>query len=56
MAMPLEAPDWREMNQEELDRGLNDGPLSLVAGPAELPLLRGQTADFASHGLPVTYE
>jgi acetyl esterase/lipase len=35
-------------------------PLSLVAGGAELPLLRRQTADFASHrakyGLPVTYE
>jgi arylformamidase len=35
-------------------------PLSLVAGAAELPLLRKQTADFACHrarhGLPVTYE
>jgi acetyl esterase/lipase len=35
-------------------------PLSLVAGGAELPLLRKQTADFAAHraghGLPVTYE
>ena len=35
-------------------------PLSLVAGRAELPLLRKQTADFAGHrarhGLPVTYE
>lgn len=35
-------------------------PLSLVAGSAELPLLRKQTADFACHrarhGLPVTYE
>jgi arylformamidase len=35
-------------------------PLSLVAGEAELPLLRKQTADFAGHrakyGLPVTYE
>ena len=35
-------------------------PLSLVVGGAELPLLRGQTADFAGHrvkyGLPVTYE
>ncbi len=35
-------------------------PLSLVAGSAELPLLRKQTADFAVHraknGLPVTYE
>jgi arylformamidase len=35
-------------------------PLSLVAGDAELPLLRRQTADFAGHrarfGLPVTYE
>jgi acetyl esterase/lipase len=35
-------------------------PLSLVAGSAELPLLRQQTAGFACHrarhGLPVTYE
>ena len=35
-------------------------PLSLVAGSAELPLLRKQTVDFVSHraryGLPVTYE
>jgi arylformamidase len=35
-------------------------PLALVAGSAELPLLRRQTADFACHrakyGLPVTYE
>ena len=35
-------------------------PLSLVAGDAELPLLRQQSADFAGHrakyGLPVTYE
>jgi arylformamidase len=35
-------------------------PLSLVAGSAELPLLRKQTADFAGHrakyALPVTYE
>jgi acetyl esterase/lipase len=35
-------------------------PLSLVVGSGELPLLRQQTADFASyrarHGLPVTYE
>jgi hypothetical protein len=35
-------------------------PLSLVAGSAELPLLRKQTADFAcyraAHALPVTYE
>jgi len=35
-------------------------PLSLVAGSAELPLLRKQTADFAGHrakfGLPVTCE
>ena len=35
-------------------------PLSLVAGDAELPLLRKQTSDFAGHraryGLPVTYE
>jgi arylformamidase len=35
-------------------------PLALVAGSAELPLLRQQTADFAGHrakyGLPVAYE
>jgi arylformamidase len=35
-------------------------PLSLVAGSAELPQLRRQTADFAGHrakyGLPVSYE
>jgi arylformamidase len=35
-------------------------PLSLVAGSAELPLLRKESADFAAHrakfGLPVTYE
>ena len=35
-------------------------PLSLIAGRAELPLLRKQTADFAAHrarrGLPVAYE
>jgi acetyl esterase/lipase len=35
-------------------------PLVLVAGSAELPLLRKQTADFAAHrvrhGLPVAYE
>jgi len=35
-------------------------PLALVAGSAELPLLRKQTADFAAHrarhGLPVAYE
>jgi len=35
-------------------------PLALVAGAAELPLLRRQTADFARHrakyGLPVIYE
>ncbi|MGZ5873375.1 MAG: alpha/beta hydrolase [Bradyrhizobium sp.] len=35
-------------------------PLALVVGSAELPLLRRQTADFASHrakyGLPVSYE
>jgi len=35
-------------------------PLALVAGQAELPLLRKQTADFAAHraryGLPVSYE
>jgi arylformamidase len=35
-------------------------PLALVAGSAELPQLRRQTADFAGHraryGLPVSYE
>jgi arylformamidase len=35
-------------------------PLALVAGSAELPLLRQQTAEFAAyrarHGLPVAYE
>jgi arylformamidase len=35
-------------------------PLALVAGQAELPMLRRQTADFAGHraryGLPVSYE
>jgi arylformamidase len=35
-------------------------PLALVAGSAELPLLRRQTADFAGHraryGLPVSYQ
>jgi arylformamidase len=35
-------------------------PLTLVAGQAELPMLRRQTADFAGHrvryGLPVSYE
>jgi arylformamidase len=35
-------------------------PLALVAGSAELPLLRKQTADYAGHrakyGLPVVYE
>jgi acetyl esterase/lipase len=35
-------------------------PMALTVGAAELPLLRKQTADFASHrarhGLPVTYE
>src|SRR5215475_14040081 len=25
MPMPLDAPDWRKMNQEELDRGLDNG-------------------------------
>ncbi len=43
-----------------LQPGGFDKPLSLVAGSAELPLLRKQTADFAGHrakyGLPVTYE
>jgi hypothetical protein len=43
-----------------MQAGGTEKPLSLVAGSAELPLLRRQTADFAGHrakyGLPVTYE
>jgi arylformamidase len=43
-----------------MQTGGADKPLSLVAGSAELPLLRKQTADFAGHrakhGLPVAYE
>jgi arylformamidase len=47
-------------NSPLLEQGGAAKPLSLVAGGAELPMLRQQTADFAahraSHGLPVTYE
>jgi arylformamidase len=47
-------------NSPILEAGGPMRPLALVAGSAELPLLRRQTADFAGHrakfGLPVTYE
>jgi arylformamidase len=47
-------------NSPVMQSGGSMKPLSLVAGSAELPLLRKQTADFAGHrskyGLPVTYE
>jgi arylformamidase len=47
-------------NSPMMQAGGTMKPLSLVAGSAELPLLRKQTADFAGHrakyGLPVTYE
>src|SRR4051812_164539 len=47
-------------NSPMMQRGGVQKPLSLVAGSAELPLLRKQSADFAAHrakhGLPVTYE
>jgi len=47
-------------NSPMMQAGGATKPLSLVAGSAELPLLRKQTADFAGHraryGLPVTYE
>ncbi len=47
-------------NSPMMQAGGAPKPLSLVAGSAELPLLRKQTADFAGHraryGLPVTYE
>jgi arylformamidase len=47
-------------NSPVLQAGGVAKPLSLVAGSAELPLLRRQSADFAAHraryGLPVTYE
>jgi arylformamidase len=47
-------------NSPVMQAGGMKKPLSLVAGSAELPLLRKQTADFAGHrarfGLPVTYE
>ena len=34
MTTPFDAPDWRKLNQEELDRGLNNG--LAVAGSAEI--------------------
>ena len=47
-------------NSPMMQAGGPNKPLSLVAGAAELMLLRKQTADFAGHrakyGLPVTYE
>jgi arylformamidase len=47
-------------NSPLLQQGGAAVPLSLVAGSAELPMLRQQTADFAAHragrGPPVTYE
>jgi arylformamidase len=47
-------------NSPMLQAGGAMKPLSLVAGSAELPLLRRQTADFVGHrarfGLPVNYE
>jgi len=47
-------------NSPMMQAGGTMKPLSLVAGGAELPLLRKQSADFAGHrakyGLPVTYE
>ena len=47
-------------NSPMLQEGGAPKPLALVAGSAELPLLRKQTADFAGHrarfGLPVSYE
>jgi acetyl esterase/lipase len=47
-------------NSPMLQQGGATKPLTLVAGSAELPLLRKQSADFAGHrarlGLPVTYE
>jgi arylformamidase len=47
-------------NSPMLQQGGATKPLTLVAGSAELPLLRKESADFACHrarfGLPVTYE
>jgi arylformamidase len=47
-------------NSPMSEQGGATKPLALVAGSAELPLLRKQSADFACHrarfGLPVTYE
>ncbi len=49
-----------QRNSPMMQEGGPNKPLSLVAGAAELMLLRKQTADFAGHrakyGLPVTYE
>jgi acetyl esterase/lipase len=49
-----------QRNSPMMQAGGTEKPLSLVAGSAELALLRRQTADFAGHrakyGLPVTYE
>jgi acetyl esterase/lipase len=55
----LDGPMSRR-NSPMMEPGGAAKPLSLVAGSAELPMLRQQTADFAGHraryGLPVTYE
>ena len=57
--LKLDEPTSRR-NSPMVQAGGAIKPLSLVAGDAELPLLRKQTADFAGHrakyGLPVTYE
>jgi arylformamidase len=57
--LKLDGPMARR-NSPMMHAGGAPKPLSLVAGSAELPLLRKQTADFAGHrakfGLPVTYE
>jgi arylformamidase len=49
-----------QRNSPALHEGGPPKPLALVAGQAELPLLRRQTSDFARHrakyGLPVIYE
>jgi len=34
MTTPFDAPDWRKLSQQELDRGLNNG--QAVAGSAEI--------------------
>jgi acetyl esterase/lipase len=57
--LKLDGPMSRR-NSPMMEPGGVAKPLSLVAGSAELPLLRKQTADFAGHraryGLPMTYE